>query len=166
MLSARDFEIVTEQLGRPPVGALEVVARDGKGAPAVILVDPLADGKPFPSLYWLTGPRLHKAISDIERTAWIKDLELSILPQNRDLLARLRQDNENYRDQRWQLFNQLHPQHDLSESYLKVIRESGIGGIQNFARVRCLHMHYAYHLAKGGVVGEMLDEHFDLKSRW
>jgi len=164
MISDHDFSIITTQLGRKPIGSLEVCVRDQVGEPVVIKVDPLAEGKPFPSLYWLTGPKMHKAIADIERTAWIKDLENKILPNDEVLLERLKQDNENYRDLRWKLFNQLHPKHDLSESYLKVIRDSGIGGIQDFSRVRCLHMHYAYHLVHGGVVGELLDKEFSLKS--
>jgi uncharacterized protein len=164
MLSSQDFEIVTKQLGRRPIGALEVSVRDQLGQAVVIMVDPLAEGKPFPSLYWLSCPKMHKAIADIERTAWIKNLENNVLPGSSDLKRRLQEDNKNYRDQRWELFLKLHPNHRLKESYLKVIRESGIGGIQKFDRVRCLHMHYAYHLVHGGVVGELLDQEFDLKS--
>lgn len=162
MISIDDFKIVTTQLGRKPIGVLEVMVRDHAGAPAVIKVDPLADGKPFPSLYWLTGPKLHKAIADIESTAWIKNLENVVFPGEEKLMARLKRDNENYRDLRWQLFQSLHSTSELSEGYLKVIRDTGIGGIQNFSRVRCLHMHYAYHLVHGGVVGELLDNEFSL----
>lgn len=164
MIALNDFEIVTKQLGRKPIGALEVSIRFASGDPAVIKVDPMAGGKPFPSLYWLTGPKLHKAIADIERTAWIKNLENNILPNDTELMAKLVRDNENYRDLRMQLFNELHPNHELGENFLKVIRETGIGGIQDFKRVRCLHMHYAYHLVHGGTVGQLLDNEFNLKS--
>ena len=164
MLSAQDFEIVTKQLGRKPIGALEVTTRDAQGDPVVIKVDPLAEGKPFPSMYWLTGPRVHKAIADVERTAWIKDLELRIIPESSEMLARLKADNERYRDMRWQLYQELHQDDQVQESFLKVIRESGIGGIQDFSRVRCLHMHYAFHLAHGGLVGELLDKEFNIKA--
>lgn len=164
MLSAQDFEIVTKQLGRKPIGALEVTTRDSQGEPVVIKVDPLAEGKPFPSMYWLTGLRVHKAIADVERTAWIKDLELRIIPESTEMLARLKADNERYRDMRWQLYQELHQDDQVQESFLKVIRESGIGGIQDFSRVRCLHMHYAFHLAHGGLVGELLDKEFNIKA--
>jgi len=164
MLSEKDFEIVTKQLGRKPIGALEVTARDASSEPVVIKVDPLAEGKPFPSMYWLTGPRVHKAIADVERTAWIKDLEHRIIPEAAEMLARLKNDNERYREMRWQLFQELHGNENIQESYLKVIRESGIGGIQDFSRVRCLHMHYAFHLAHGGLVGELLDKEFNIKA--
>lgn len=164
MITPEDFDIITKQLGRKPIGALEVMVKDRDNNPAVLLVDPLPKGKPFPSMYWLTSPLIHKAIAEIESTAWIKDFENNILPNDSALALRLRQDNEKYRDLRWQLFNKLHPQSSVEESYLKVLRETGVGGIQNFSRVRCLHMHYAYHLVHGGVVGEELDKQFDLRS--
>tara|TARA_R110000868_G_scaffold72133_3_gene210382 strand:+ start:1168 stop:1683 length:516 start_codon:yes stop_codon:yes gene_type:complete len=164
MISKEDFDIITKQLGRAPVGALEVMAKDCEGQPAVLKVDPFPNKKPFPSLYWLTSPLLHKAIADIERTAWIKDFENNILPEDEDLMLRLKADNELYRDLRWALFKSLHDEASIDEKYLKVLRETGIGGIQNFSRVRCLHMHYAFHIVHGGLVGEQLDLQYDLKS--
>ncbi|MBH47220.1 MAG: hypothetical protein CME71_03515 [Halobacteriovorax sp.] len=164
MISKDEFDIITMQLGRAPVGALEVMARDCEHQPAVLKVDPFPNNRPFPSLYWLTSPILHKAIADIERTAWIKDFENEIIPNNEDFLSRIQNDNELYRDLRWALFKSLHDENSIEEKYLKVIRETGIGGIQNFKRVRCLHMHYAFHVVHGGLVGEELDKQYDLKS--
>tara|TARA_R110000868_G_scaffold117600_15_gene312557 strand:+ start:61808 stop:62326 length:519 start_codon:yes stop_codon:yes gene_type:complete len=164
MISKDELDIITIQLGRAPVGALEVMARDSENQPAVLKVDPFPNKKPFPSLYWLTSPILHKAIADIERTAWIKEFENEIIPNNEDFLARIQNDNQLYRDLRWALFKSLHDENLVEEKYLKVLRETGIGGIQNFTRVRCLHMHYAFHVVHGGLVGEELDRQYDLKS--
>tara|TARA_R110002049_G_scaffold84501_5_gene215019 strand:- start:464 stop:979 length:516 start_codon:yes stop_codon:yes gene_type:complete len=162
MISKEQIAIISEQLGRTPIGALEVVTLDRDKQPAVLKVDPLADGKPFPSMYWLTSPLLHKAISHIESTAWIKEFENITLPQNEEYKNRLKADNENYRKLRWDLFQTLHRSEEVSPAFVKVIKESGIGGIQSFDRVRCLHMHYAYHLVHGGLVGELLDKQFNL----
>ncbi len=162
MITKEQFDLITKQLGRSPIGALEVVALDRDGQPAVLKVDPLADGKPFPSMYWLTSPLLHKAISHIESSAWIKEFENVTLPENQNYKDRLKKDNENYRKMRWELFLSLHDEAGVNEGFIKVIKNTGIGGIQSFDRVRCLHMHYAYHLVHGGLVGELLDNEFNL----
>lgn len=162
MITQEQIDTITLQLGRKPVGALEVMAFDRDQQPAVLKVDPLAEGKPFPSMYWLTSPLIHKAISNIERTAWIKELENNILPNDETLTAKLKADNENYKKLRWDLFISLHDPNGIDDSFLKVIKDTGIGGIQDFTRVRCLHMHYAYHIVHGGFVGELLDKQFQL----
>jgi len=35
--------------------------------------------------------------------------------------------------------------------------EGGIGGIADRATVKCLHLHYAHHLARGSALGEAID---------
>ena len=121
MISKEQIAIISEQLGRTPIGALEVVTLDRDKQPAVLKVDPLADGKPFPSMYWLTSPLLHKAISHIESTAWIKEFENITLPQNEECKNRLKADNENYRKLRWDLFQTLHRSEEVSPAFVKVI---------------------------------------------
>ena len=50
-----DIAVVTEQLGRTPRGVLAISYRTPDGQPAVIKTAPkLADGTPFPTLYYLT----------------------------------------------------------------------------------------------------------------
>ena len=62
-----DIAVVTEQLGRTPRGVLEVSYRTPDGQPAVIKTAPkLADGTPFPTLYYLTDPRLTAEASRLE----------------------------------------------------------------------------------------------------
>ena len=54
-----DLEIVKEQLGRAPRGVLDIAYRTPDGQPAVVKTAPkLPDGTPFPTLYYLTDPRL------------------------------------------------------------------------------------------------------------
>ena len=46
--------LITEQLGRAPRGIEAVAAVDGNGTPLVLRMAPIVDGKPFPTLYWLS----------------------------------------------------------------------------------------------------------------
>ncbi|EFV12365.1 DUF501 domain-containing protein [Segniliparus rugosus] len=59
MVSEEDLAVIAEQLGRVPRGVLEVSYRCPDGSPGVVLTSPrLPDGTPFPTLYYLTDPRL------------------------------------------------------------------------------------------------------------
>ena len=37
------------------------------------------------------------------------------------------------------------------------LRERGIGGIANRDSVKCLHLHYAHHLARGSAIGAEIE---------
>ena len=58
-VSAEDLATVAAQRGREPRGVLEISYRTPDGKPAVVKTAPrLPDGTPFPTLYYLTDPRL------------------------------------------------------------------------------------------------------------
>ena len=58
-LDPRDRRAVALQLSREPRGARDVAHRCGCGLPDVVETSPrLPDGTPFPTLYYLTCPRL------------------------------------------------------------------------------------------------------------
>ena len=62
-----DLDVVREQLGRTPRGVVDIAYRTPDGAPAVIKTAPkLPDGTPFPTLYYLTDPRLTAEASRLE----------------------------------------------------------------------------------------------------
>jgi exopolyphosphatase / guanosine-5'-triphosphate,3'-diphosphate pyrophosphatase len=125
---------VAAQLGREPVIPFTVVARCGPGHPLVIRNRPTdADGNPFPTLYWLTCPEVVKAVSRLESQGWIKLLgdEAEVNP---DLRTGLRRAHEEYARER----GRLHPG---AEAW------GGVGGTAQ--GLKCLHAHYAYHLAGG-----------------
>jgi exopolyphosphatase/guanosine-5'-triphosphate,3'-diphosphate pyrophosphatase len=116
------------------MAAFTVVARCAHGHPLVIRnasVD--ADGRPFPTLYWLTCPDHVKAVSRIESEGWIKRLadEAVVDP---DLRISLRRAHEAYARER----GRLHPG---AEAW------GGVTGTRS--GVKCLHAHYAYYLAGG-----------------
>ena len=66
-VSSEDIAIMTDQLGRRPRGALQVAYHTPDGQPAVVTTAPrLDDGTPFPTLYYLTDPRLTAEASRLE----------------------------------------------------------------------------------------------------
>ena len=75
MITARDAAVIAAQLGRPPRGLLAVAHRCPCGLPDVAETSPrLADGSPFPTLYYLTCPRAHAAVSKLEATGMMRDM--------------------------------------------------------------------------------------------
>jgi exopolyphosphatase / guanosine-5'-triphosphate,3'-diphosphate pyrophosphatase len=117
-----------------------------------------AHGNPFPTLFWLTCPETVKAVSGLESEGWIKRLD-ERAEVDPDLRSALRRAHEEYA--RWRGI--LHPG---AEAW---------GGVGGAARgVKCLHAHYAFHLAGGpdpigGWVAERLAEegllHYEKASR-
>jgi exopolyphosphatase/guanosine-5'-triphosphate,3'-diphosphate pyrophosphatase len=110
------------------------VARCGPGHPLVIQNHPLdSGGEPFPTLYWLTCPDAVRAVSRLEADGWIKRLE-----------ARARDDPE-----LGGALDRTHRSYAAGRGRLVAGAESwgGVGGSR--AGLKCLHAHYAHHLAGG-----------------
>ncbi|WP_342318188.1 DUF501 domain-containing protein [Corynebacterium mayonis] len=138
-VSQHDLDIVREQLGRAPRGVLAIAYRTPDGQPAVLKTAPkLDDGTPFPTLYYLTDPRLTAEASRLEVAQVMKWME-SRLAKDPELKADYRRAHEHYLAER----NAIE---DLGTDF------SG-GGMPE--RVKCLHVLIAYALAKG-------PEHFRL----
>ena len=65
--TARDTEVVSEQLGRPARDIVGIPARCVCGNPLVVVTNPrLEDGTQFPTLYYLTQPAATQAASRLE----------------------------------------------------------------------------------------------------
>jgi exopolyphosphatase/guanosine-5'-triphosphate,3'-diphosphate pyrophosphatase len=110
------------------------VARCGPGHPLVIRnrpVDP--DGNPFPTLYWLTCQESVKAVSRLESVGWTKRLD-DQAEVDPDLRSGLRRAHEEYAAERGALVPGAE-------------RWGGVGGTAR--GLKCLHAHYAYHVAGG-----------------
>jgi hypothetical protein len=66
-VSVRDVDLVSAQLGRPARDVIGIAARCVCGAPTVVATSPrLANGTPFPTLYYLTHPAATVAASHLE----------------------------------------------------------------------------------------------------
>jgi exopolyphosphatase/guanosine-5'-triphosphate,3'-diphosphate pyrophosphatase len=129
-LRASDLDAVREQLGREPTVSFSVVARCSDGHPLVIRNRPLdADGHPFPTIYWLTCPAAVKTVSRLESEGWI-----SRLVEDPELAEGIDEAHAAYASER-------------GEMATGAERWGGVGGTGY--GLKCLHAHYAYHLAGG-----------------
>jgi hypothetical protein len=149
VLRAADREAVARQFGRDPTTRFEVVARcaepDGVSAhPLVIRNHPVdAEGRPFPTLFWLTCPEAVKAVSRLESTGEIGRLN-RLFEEDPEFRAAVERAHEEYARERGRA-------HEPAGEW------GGVGGTRT--GVKCLHAHYASHLAGGDdVVGRMVAE--------
>ncbi|GAB3939360.1 DUF501 domain-containing protein [Corynebacterium tapiri] len=132
-VDSADLQIVEKQLGRAPRGVLSIAYRTPDGAPAVVKTAPrLDDGTPFPTLYYLTDPRLTAEASRLEVGQVMKWME-SRLAEDEALREDYRRAHEHFLAER----NAIE---DLGTDF------SG-GGMPD--RVKCLHVLIAYALAEG-----------------
>ncbi|WP_040833652.1 DUF501 domain-containing protein [Nocardia brevicatena] len=138
----RDLQIVAEQLGRAPRGVLAIAYRTPDGVPAVVKTAPrLPDGTPFPTLYYLTDPRLTAEASRLESAGMMREMT-ERLGRDADLAAAYRAAHESYLAER-----------DAIES---LGTDFSGGGMPE--RVKCLHVLMAHALAKGPGVNPLGDE--------
>lgn len=137
-----DRRRVTELLGRAPEGAFDVVVRDEAGDPVVIRNAPLLDdGTPMPTRYWLVGRREHAAVSRLEADGGVRAAEAAV-----DAVA-LRAAHDRYAAERDAAVPDGAPHRP----------SGGVGGTRE--GVKCLHAHYAWHLAGGDdPVGRWVDD--------
>jgi hypothetical protein len=128
-----DLAAVAALLGRPPQGDFEVVVRDPDGRPVVIRNAPLmADGTPMPTRYWLVHAELRRLVSGLESSGGVRAAEAAVDPAE---LARAHARHAAERD------SALPPGHAGPRP------AGGVGGTRT--GVKCLHAHYAWHLAGG-----------------
>ncbi len=163
--SQEDWDHVRELIGRSPFGLYKVVKyHPTKKHPMVIQVIPWVKEAPFPTLYWLTCPILKKEISHIEKDGWVGKLENEYFQVGSENLAALKKNHADYRDQRIALLDSVGISWDkIPEQMAEIIKTTGIGGIHDFDHIKCLHLHYAHHLASENQVGKVMDELFNFK---
>lgn len=129
--------IIADQLGRSPRGVIDISYTTPDGQPAVIKTAPkLEDGTPFPTLYYLTDPRLTAEASRLEVAQVMKWMETRLDDESAEGSA-LRQD---YRAAHEHYLAERNAVEDLGTDF------SG-GGMPE--RVKCLHVLVAYALAEG-----------------
>jgi exopolyphosphatase/guanosine-5'-triphosphate,3'-diphosphate pyrophosphatase len=134
-LRSSDLRIVREQLARDPGIPFTVVARCApEGHPLVIRNRPIdATGAPFPTLFWLTCPGAVRAVSRLESTAAIGELNERVR-SDPGFASALRAAHQAYASER-------------ARGHLGAEHFGGVGGTRE--GVKCLHAHYAHHLAGG-----------------
>ncbi len=133
MASPADREAVAALLGRPVQGDFEVVVRHDDGSPVVLCNAPfMDDGTPMPTRYWLVGEPERTLVSRLESQGGVRAAEAEI---DADVLAEA---HRRYAAERDAAIPADHVGHRPS---------GGVGGTRK--GVKCLHAHYAWHLAGG-----------------
>jgi hypothetical protein len=129
---ATDDDKVAALLGRRPSGRFTVVVRDDDGDPVVIRNAPLLDdGTPMPTRYWLVGREQVSAVSRLEAAGGVRAAEAAVDP------GQLAAAHARYAAER---------ERDVPPD--AVHRPTGgVGGTRQ--GIKCLHAHYAWHLAGG-----------------
>lgn len=161
MDSADDLHLLTSRAGRPFRGVIGIAARCPAGHPAVITCAPLRRERgrlvPFPTLYWLACPQLSRTLATLERDGLIKELEAQIACDAalREAVAR---DHDDYIALRWAAVSPEDRSLIDAGPLAARFHRHGIGGTTNRVAVKCLHAHFAHHLARGSAIGRWIAE--------
>lgn len=145
----KDLETVAAQLGRTPRDVSAIAHRCPCGAPDVVETPPrLADGTPFPTFYYATCPRLTGAVSTLESSGLMGQMN-ERLQNDAELSGRYKSAHLDYEAARSALAKQ---------EKIDVPELAGVtaGGMPD--RVKCLHSLIAHSLAAGIDVNPLGDE--------
>ena len=141
-----DRAAVAAQLGRPPRAIRAVAHRCPSGHPAVIKTSPrLEDGTPFPTLYYLTCPKLTSLVSTLEASGLMREMT-ERLGTDEELAAAYLATHRTYLAER-----------DAIDPLGTDVSAGGMPG-----RVKCLHVHVAHALAVGPGTNPFGDEAVEL----
>lgn len=154
-------DIIRQQIGREPHGLRDIAYATAEGVPVVLKMAPVVDNKPFPTLYWLCSKDLHKAINQLETKGLVKDLEQHLKDDN-DFMAAYQANQKAYVAARWANCSVEDKQRLKDKHFSDLFDSYGIGGLRDWQQIRCLHMHYAHHLCGDNVIGQWLDQHYQL----
>ncbi len=126
-----DLALVEAQLGRPPRAFRRVAVRCPFGAPAVTEQEPYdADGRPFPTQFWLTCRDLSERLSRLEAAGGVERWSRAAREDDR-LAASLAAAHAEQRALRPEL-------------------PGGVAGAVRAGGLKCLHAHAAFALARPG----------------
>ncbi|MDX2375822.1 DUF501 domain-containing protein [Microbacterium sp. LRZ72] len=146
-----ELAVVQAQLGRPARGVAAIAARCVCGNPTVVQTAPrLADGSPFPTFYYLTHPAATAAMSELEATHVMAELQ-------DELSADAGLQQEYARAHRAYLADRA--------AYGDVPEIEGISAGGMPTRVKCLHALAGHALAAGPGVNPIGDRAL-ARSRW
>lgn len=143
-VSAADFAVLGEQLGRPARGVVAVAARCVCGRPTVVRTAPrLEDGTPFPTSYYLTCPPAVAAVSTLEASGVMREMSERLLADE-ELAGAYQRAHLDYLARRAELGS------------VPEIENVSAGGMPT--RVKCLHVLVAHALAAGPGLNPLGDE--------
>ncbi len=158
-VSDQDRSNVKALLGRTPRGLAAINVRTKIGLPVVTQVESMVNKKPFPTLFWLVDKTLNYEIDKLEAGGLIARLQARI-DGSAELQQAMVQDHLDHIELRKKLMLPEHKVELDALGFASVFEKRGIGGIENFTRIRCLHTYYAAHLVVANTVGGLLDEYW------
>jgi len=140
-----DLSCIENQLGRTPRDVHAIAYRCPCGNPAVVETPPrLGNGEPFPTFYYATCPRLTAAISTLETTGLMGEMNQRLIDD--PVLA-----GE---------YAAAHDDYIAARSALRIdvpeVEDISAGGMPD--RVKCLHSLVAHSLSAGEGVNPLGDE--------
>jgi uncharacterized protein len=139
-----DLEAVARQLGRSPRALRRIAARCPFGLPAVTEQEPYDDeGRPFPTTYYLTCPHVVASVARLEAAGGV-DRWSEAVQADEDLQESLLRATDEQRALRRALAAGKTGRDDGTSL------ELGIGGTAAPERLKCLHAHAAFALARPG----------------
>jgi hypothetical protein len=149
----KDLDCIETQLGRTPRDVNAISYRCPCGNPAVVETPPrLSHGEPFPTFYYATCPRLTAAISTLESTGLMADMN-ERLTTDHELAGAYAAAHDDYLAARAAL------KMDVPE-----VEGISAGGMPN--RVKCLHSLVAHSLSAGPEVNPIGDEALAKLPEW
>jgi hypothetical protein len=149
-MQPEDVAAVAAQLKRPPRASRRVAHRCPCGRPAVVETAPrLADGTPFPTLYYLTCPRACSAVGRLEASGLMREMT-DRLAADPDVATRYAAAGDDYLARR--------------DAVEPLDGNPTVGGMPT--RVKCLHVHVAHALAVGPGINPFGDEALALIGEW
>jgi len=152
-VSQDDLDCIEAQLGRTPRDVHAIGYRCPCGKPAVVETPPrLGDGTPFPTYFYATCPRLTGAISTLESTGLMGDMN-ERLATDAELAGAYAAAHEDYLAARAAL------KMDVPE-----VEGISAGGMPD--RVKCLHSLVAHSLCAGPDVNPLGDEALAKLPKW
>ncbi len=152
-VSRQDLKAIENQLGRTPRDVHAIAYRCPCGKPGVVETNPrLTDGTPFPTFFYATCTRLTAAISTLETTGLMGDMN-DRLATDPELAGTYAAAHDDYLAARAVLGI------DVPE-----ITEISAGGMPD--RVKCLHSLIAHSLAVGPDVNPLGDEALAKLPKW
>jgi hypothetical protein len=151
-----DRSALARQLGREPRALRRVVARCPFGLPAVTEQEPYdAEGRPFPTTYYLTCRHLVASVARLEAAGGVErwSEEVQVDEELRTSLKRATAEQQSIR-------RELAAGRTGRDGGASL--ELGIGGSHSPERLKCLHAHAAFALARPGYeLGERIVEEIE-----
>ena len=148
-----DLDCIEFQLGRTPRDVHAIGFRCACSKPAVVQTPPrLSDGTPFPTYYYATCPRLTGAISTLESSGLMAEMN-ERLAQDPDLASAYAKAHEAYLVDR-----------DALGINVEEVEGISAGGMPD--RVKCLHSLVAHSLSAGPGVNPLGDEALSKLPQW